>query len=122
MILEETKRVTPTHGPKPAGRPDRCFYCHRMVGQDHTDDCVMYERTVVLRATIEYVVRVPKHWDVHQIEFYRNEGSWCGSNGIDELERIKQKRDEKGACMCSMVSYEYVDEADTDTEDPGGKS
>ena len=55
--------------------------------------------------TIEYEVKVPSHWDKGNIEFHRNEGSWCSDHGIEELQRLAE---EKG-CLCSTnVFYEYI--------------
>ena len=33
--------VTPERGPRPAGRPDECFYCRRPLGAEHEPACVM---------------------------------------------------------------------------------
>ena len=28
---------------RPAGKDDECFYCNRLIGQEHTDKCVLNE-------------------------------------------------------------------------------
>lgn len=103
MIHSETHMVTAKHGPRPAGEPDRCFYCGMMIGFEHRSDCVMRDRTVVLKFSIELVVRVPENWNKDDIEFHRNESSWCASNIIREL-------GDGNACLCSS-KIEYVREA-----------
>jgi hypothetical protein len=108
VIHPETHTVTAENGPRPAGKPDECFYCKKKIGELHKLDCVVRQKTVVVRATIEYTIVVPEHWDKDSIEFHRNTGSWCSSNAIGELYRIGVVED---SCMCSQISFEYVREA-----------
>lgn len=111
MIHSNTHAVTVTNGPRPAGKPDECFYCQSHVGTTHAPDCVLRERTIVVRATIEYVVTVPEHWDAHQIVFHRNDGTWCASNGLAELAALAERLDAVNSCPCSYVEYGFVREA-----------
>lgn len=97
--------VTAENGPRPAGKPDQCFYCNQPIGQMHKGDCVCRERTIIVRTIIEYPIRVPESWTKELIEFQRNESSWCADNIIDELTELKCN------CICSLVSVEYVREA-----------
>ena len=107
MLHPETHLVTAENGPRPAGKPDRCFYCSQPLGSQHAPKCVCRERTVVVRAVIEYVIEVPESWTAEQIEFQRNDGSWCATNLIGELREIH----EAGACLCPITSFEYLREA-----------
>lgn len=109
MKHPETYAITKNHGPRPAGRDDECFYCHGPLGADHHPNCVMRDRTVVVRATVEYVVRVPERHTPDQIEFRRNESSWCASNMLSEL-------DSPETCICNAVTFEYVREATEEDE------
>jgi len=104
------------HGIRPAGPPDRCFYCKAQLGEQHGAECVIRSRTVVVRAIVEYVIDVPESWTPHDIEFHRNDGSWCSSNGIDEIGLINERQGE-GKCPCQIVKYEYVREASAEDEE-----
>jgi hypothetical protein len=92
---------------RPAGDPNKCFYCDTPRGGEHKADCVIRSRTVVVKMTAQYVVQVPEYWDADQIEFHRNEGSWCASNGIAELEQMEGRV----GCLCGSIEYAYVREA-----------
>lgn len=111
MDHPETHTVTLDNGPRPAGKPDRCFYCNQCIGELHTETCVLRNRTVVVRAVVEYVVRVPSSWSVEDILFHRNDSSWCKSNLISELERI-----DGSVCLCGSVLFEFVREATVEDE------
>lgn len=95
-------------GPRPAGPADECFYCHRTVGDQHAPDCAIRNRMVIIRATVEYPIRVPEDWNEGNILFHRNEGSWCSSNFIAEVERVD---DEMEGCLCGHAEFSYVREA-----------
>ena len=109
MDHPETHLVTDDNGPRPAGEPSECFYCHQPVGEAHADDCVCRKRTVVVRATIDITVPVPESWDVDAIEFHRNESSWCAGNVVNDLNRCD--RDEAQGCLCSVANFDYIREA-----------
>lgn len=112
------------HGPKlsrpedaaPAGKPDECFYCQRPFGEAHGDECVIPQRTVVLRYTVTVVQSVPSNWTPHDIEFHRNESSWCADNLVGDLEG----RNREGRCLCNQVSAEFIREASADDEQAMG--
>lgn len=88
-------------------RPDRCGYCRGLLGDLHDADCVCRRRTVVVRALIEYVIEEPESSTVDHILFRRNEGTWCGSNALKELDDLVERMD----CICPRISYEFVREA-----------
>jgi hypothetical protein len=98
IVTEKAKR--------PASSVDKCFYCHRPVGGYHASSCVLIRRKVTVRMTIEYDVSVPARWGKEDIEFHRNDSSWCASNAMGELEKI----DEDG-CLCDKTDFVYVGEA-----------
>ncbi len=95
--------VTKESGPRPAGAPDRCFYCAMPIGEQHTRECAIRSRSVVVRVTVDYVVSVPEDWTAGQIEFHRNESSWCASNMVAELENA--------GCICGLAKSKYLREA-----------
>ncbi len=83
---------------------DKCFYCREKVGKYHLEDCVFIKRKVLVRAIIEYEVDVPNFWDEGDVEFHRNESSWCASNLIYELEEL----DKKENCLCGNTKFEFI--------------
>lgn len=104
------------HGIRPAGHPNHCFYCQEPKGGEHDVECVIRERTVVIRMVVEYVIDVPEHWTPKDIEFHRNDGSWCADNALEELAEL---RGEDG-CICSLARFEYVREATGEDEQESG--
>lgn len=110
MFLEHTRMCTPTNGPRPRGLPTECFYCHVPLGVEHTPECVIRSRTVVIRQTIEYTIAVPEHWNRGNIEFHYNDSSWCASNALVDLDLLFNTED--NPCMCDASQIAYVREAD----------
>lgn len=82
----------------------RCFYCQANVGTPHAHECVKVVKKVRVRMVVEYEIEVPSHWQKFNVEFQRNEGSWCADNAIEELEALAA---EKG-CLCDEVQFEYL--------------
>lgn len=91
MYHPETYTVTKDNGPRPAGKPDRCFYCERRIGAEHKENCVLRIKTVVIKATIEYTVSVPAHWTAEDVRFNRNQSSRCASNIIEEMKSWRER-------------------------------
>lgn len=89
---------------RPASEKERCFYCQEPIGGNHKEDCVLVKKKVKVRMTVEYEVEVPNHWDAHRVEFHRNDGSWCASNAIDELQEMV----DNGDCLCNRTEFEYL--------------
>ena len=89
-----------------AAKPGLCFYCDHAVGADHAPDCVVLQRTVVLEMKVRYVASVPRYWSKDDIEFHRNDGSFCLSNDLAQL----CKEDETG-CLCDRAEVAFVREA-----------
>ena len=92
---------------RPAGKDGECFYCQRKIGEPHKPDCVLINKKVKLRMTVEYDVDVPAYWDKKQIESHRNDGSWCANNALVELEELFCT-DGDGPCLCSVAEFEYL--------------
>lgn len=119
MEHPETHRVTPENGVRPAGKDNECFYCHQPLGTEHLVDCALRTRTVL----VEYRVLVVKHyptdpdWDAHLVEFQINDGSWCCSTILGELESLDER---DGRCLCANVHATYVREATSGDEERYG--
>lgn len=92
------------------GRQDACFYCGRAIGNYHAIDCATVRRTVTVKATITYEIEAPSTWTPEDIEHHRNEGSWCSSNIVYEIQDLVGEGEEIERCICRMVKYEYVGE------------
>ena len=105
--LEPVVRFTVTEAAmRPASSSPQCFYCQQAIGAEHKPTCVMINKKVKVRMTVEYEIEVPASWDQEQIEFHRNEGSWCSNNALAELEALFG--DEGGQCMCDSTRFEYL--------------
>lgn len=92
---------------RPARRDGTCFYCRQPVGGEHNPDCVILDRSVVMRFSFELVVCAPAIMNQSQLEFKYNEGSWCADNLLRALRQYKAKN----GCLCSAMQAEYVREA-----------
>lgn len=94
-----------TEKAKRPAKPDEngCFYCQQPIGQPHKIDCVLVCRKVKVKLVIEYEIVVPAFWNEHDVEFHRNESSWCKSNLISELEEVNKER-----CLCSIAKFEHI--------------
>ena len=101
---------------RPMGKPDTCFYCGAKIGEEHNQGCVIRERTIKVRMTLEFVVDVPEHWNEDTINFRYNESSWCASNILNKL----QYRDENFRCLCDCATFEYIGEATEEDEEDWG--
>lgn len=93
-------------GLRPAGPQDACFYCQQKVGTQHRSDCAVVTKKVRVRVTLDYDITVPYSWDSGQIEFHRNDSSWCSSNLISELE--EQFGEDSEQCLCGRASFEVM--------------
>lgn len=92
---------------RPASDECECFYCYEPVGGTHLPTCVLVSKKVRVRLVVEYEVDVPNSWGKGNIEFHRNEGSWCANNALDELQYVFESDDSQG-CMCGHAHFEYV--------------
>ncbi|MHB0943353.1 hypothetical protein ACYCSU_17025 [Paenibacillus sp. ALE1] len=99
---------------RPAGKPDRCFYCSNLIGEEHKQDCVIRNKTVVMDFTIRLVVDVPEYWTEDDIEFKYNKGTWCADNLVQMITR------EDGRCLCPHVEAKFIRDATLDDEENWG--
>lgn len=89
---------------RPASDKEACFRCGQPVGSEHKPDCVTIRKKVKVRMTVEYEISVPNHWNKEDIEFHRNEGTWCSSNAVDELSEIIGE----DGCICNCTHFDYL--------------
>lgn len=122
MIKQDTFKVTFENGVRPAGKQNECFYCHKGIGHFHKEDCVCRRKTIVLDYTYRMVVTVPVDWDQSQIEFHRNEGSWCADNSLRELLKSFKYMKKRGYCQCGFDKFEmkFIREATEEDEENYG--
>lgn len=113
------------YGVRPRGNQGECFYCRSERGTQHKKDCVIRQRSVIVRVTIEYPVLVPEDWSQKDIEFHRNESSLCsGDKFLQEMGSlaayIDRHVEEEGGigvcCGCSLIETAYVREATAEDE------
>jgi hypothetical protein len=97
---------------RPASPVRQCFYCHQPIGKEHKFECVLVSKRVRVKAIIEYEIDVPAHWSKEDVEFSRNESSWCADNIVGDLERHIQKMNERGFCMCDDVYVSLLDDSE----------
>ena len=102
------------------GAPDECFHCRRKMGQEHATDCVIRERTVVVKTTVEHVILAPESWTAEMIDFHRNDSHLCADNYGDELAQVFAYSRSVRVCMCNRVVSEYVREAEAEDEEACG--
>ena len=93
---------------RPASDDIACFYCKQPVGGEHKDDCVLLERKVRVMMFVDYEITVPNSWTPQMIESHRNDGSWCSSNAIGELQAISKSE----GCLCinERVNFKFLSE------------
>ena len=100
---------------RPAGKPEECYYCGAKVGEQHKPNCVIRQKTIVARLTIDFVDSVPENWDKGIIDFHYNDSSWCASNILDRLEERSNFH-----CLCDVASFEYLRDATEEDEEKWG--
>lgn len=112
VVTADDDGVRPT-----SGITDACLYCKAKIGEEHRLDCVILKRPVKLSVTITFEIEedLPQSWNKEQIEFARNESSWCASSLIDRLTDL----DEREGCICWNTKIEYLGEG-TPKETPNG--
>ncbi len=87
--------------------PDRqCFYCQQPIGSNHKDDCVLVQKRVKVRLTIEYDRVVPAFWDKDMIEFQMNESSWCLDNCLHEIDKMLKAEQ---SCLCCYAEGKVLE-------------
>ena len=101
-------------GIRPAGRPDECFYCKSKIGSRHAKDCVVVKKKVKIKYIFEIDVDVPHFWTKENIEFHRNESSWCAENALEEISIAANS--EGYSCCCHIFEAEYLKDIDTNPQ------
>jgi hypothetical protein len=100
--------VTPLAKRPAAPNENRCFYCLQEVGSFHKHDCVLVKKKLRVRVVIEYLTEVPAYWNKEAFEFHHNDGTWCKSNLIKEL----QEFDYEVGCLCHCAQFEMLEDSD----------
>lgn len=103
--------VPPANHPR---NPTKCGWCKSVIEQEHEPHCVIRQRSVVARLTIEFVTTIPESWDVETLERVHNGNCFCASNYLDVL--VENGRD---FCVCGYppeTGFAYVREANEDDE------
>ena len=117
MNHPETFKVTEENGPRPAGPPDECFYCHTPLGDQHKAECVCRKKTIMMQYTIEIPIVVPQYWGKENVEFFTNDSSSCGSNHVTEILQAFAGLWNTGQCLCGRITGKYLREATVQDED-----
>lgn len=112
--MKRTNWPVEEYGIRPAGDPDKCFYCGESRGGTHKEDCVIRERTIVVKMSIEYTIAIPEFWTKEQLEFHRNQGTWCSDNGLLEIDNFLERTND---CGCGRCEWEYIREATVEDEE-----
>lgn len=93
-------------GIRPAGSPGACFYCHADVGTPHLCDCVILQRRVKVRYVFEIEIDVPHCWVAEDVEFNRNDSSWCADNAVDDVSDFLAAKGD--GCLCNDFTCEVL--------------
>lgn len=112
MLLEHTNMVTSENGPRPAGRPDQCYYCGQPVGLEHKADCACRVKVVMIEVTMRIPRVVPASWDAGLVDFHLNDSSWCADNIGDDLTQYLAAKNDDAPCMCGTFSGKFLRDAD----------
>ena len=94
-------------GIRPAGNPDKCFYCQQKVGTPHKQECVAVHKKIKAKYTFEIEVEIPFHWSPQDFEFHRNESSWCANNAVRDINELIKNED--APCLCDKFEAEWID-------------
>lgn len=98
--------LTDDDGIRPAGSPNKCFYCNQETGQPHKEECVILNKKIKVKYTFELEIEVPWHWTEKDVKFHREMGTWCADNAIEEMEKYT-KKDEK--CLCPNFQCDVLE-------------
>ena len=105
---------------RPAGDGLHCFYCKQPVGSPHGFRCSMVCKKVKVRYIFELEIDVPQSWTKDDVEFNRNDGTWCADNAVSELEQFTAVDGER-SCLCNRFKCEFVDTVDNTPNVPEGR-
>ena len=113
-MIEHSKIVTLENGPRPAGKPNRCFYCAQPIGSEHKADCVCRVKVVMVKVEMTIPRVVPISWDRGMVDFHLEGSSWCADNIVGDLQRYLDAKGDEAPCMCHQFTGEYIREATAD--------
>ena len=100
--------IVSSYSTRPAGPPDKCFYCGAAVGTEHNNGCVIRSKTVIMDYTFRLCVDIPEDWDTKTSEFCRGGGSsYCCDNVISLIEYAAEKM----GCSCGFTTPVFVRDA-----------
>lgn len=107
-------------GIRPAGAPNRCFYCHAKVGHPHGPQCVCVLKKVRYivayrgRHVGAFILYEPWSWDKRMCLWARNSGSWCKNNALESIEWTdlhaeegiaKWLDEDDNRCCCDQLEF-----------------
>ena len=107
-------------GVRPAGPQDACLYCKAPKGGQHSQGCVMRNRSIVVRVSFDLLKFVPEDWDSDMIEFHMNGSSSCSSNLLREI--VDQADRVADGCTCNFSRGAFLREATAEDEERFEKS
>ena len=84
----------------------QCFYCTGELGNEHDAGCVVIDRPIKVRVTIDLVMTEPRSWSKEEIEYHLNESSWCADNIQYHIRRQIGK-----GCLCEIAEFECLGDA-----------
>ena len=81
------------------------------IDEDLTTDELFYLSMIEQVFRVKHADKQWKHCELepHQIEFHRNEGTWCSNNMIGELRRYSDSC--RHGCLCGSTKFEYIEDA-----------
>lgn len=100
---------------RPARLDGTCFYCRQVVGEPHTDRCIIPHKAVRVRVNVEYELDMPANWDDKMILFYLNDGTRCKDHIIEEIQNLVSgdyEDESRSGCLCFIAEYKLVDDGD----------
>lgn len=97
-------------GIRPAGSPVHCFYCGQKVGEHHKPECVVVQKRIKIKVTVELEIMAPHSHGKHEIEFRYNESSWCAMNLPGLIETHQELTG--NMCLCGLTKVEYLETVD----------
>lgn len=93
-----------------------CLYCQEKIGTPHKWECVIPQKWVLVRMTVDMPMQFPRSWDKDNIEFKLNESSWCADNIVDDLQTLV----DNGLDLCNITGFEYLRDGKVIDADTGG--
>ena len=67
------------------------------------------KKVYLVRMIVEYPVMYSEDFDISNVDFHRNESSWCCDNALEELQDFTNDNDKSG-CLCNRTKFEVIKE------------